>query len=110
MKRILIVNNNMHIGGIQKSLVNLLNELCTSRADEYKIDLFLFKNIGELSADIPENVKIIKGNFFTQILGMTHDEAKQSGMLSFLHRSFWTVITRLFKTRVSFGVLSHMQG
>ena len=27
MKKILIVNNNMHIGGIQKSLVNLLGEI-----------------------------------------------------------------------------------
>ena len=27
MKRILIVNNNMHIGGVQKALVNLLQEV-----------------------------------------------------------------------------------
>lgn len=109
MKRILIVNNNMHIGGIQKSLVNLLRELCASREDEYKIDLFLFNNAGELSADIPEEINVIRGNFAVRILGMSHAEAKESGILTFFHRSFWTVITRVFKTRVSFCVLSHMQ-
>ena len=109
MKRILIVNNNMHIGGIQKSLVNLLNELCASRADEYKIDLLLWKNAGELSTDIPGEITIIEGNFFTQILGMSHSEARQSGILTLLHRSFWAVITRLLQTRVSFCALSHMQ-
>ena len=109
MKKILIANNNMHIGGIQKSLVNLLTELCESRADEYKIDLFLFNNTGELSADIPGEINIIEGNFFVRILGMSHAEARQSGILTLIHRSFWTIITRLFKTKISFGVLSHMQ-
>ena len=32
-KRILIVNNNMHIGGVQKALVNLLKEI----ASEYEV-------------------------------------------------------------------------
>ena len=27
MKKLLIVNNNMHIGGVQKSLLNLLGEI-----------------------------------------------------------------------------------
>ena len=86
MKKILIANNNMHIGGIQKSLVNLLTELCESRADEYKIDLFLFNNTGELSADIPVEINIIEGNFFVRILGMSHAEARQSGILTLIHR------------------------
>lgn len=38
MKRILIVNNNMHIGGVQKALLNLLQTL---HAD-YDITLLLF--------------------------------------------------------------------
>ncbi len=99
----------MNIGGIQKSLVNLLNELCARRADEYKVDLLLFSNTGELAADIPKEINIIPGNFFTRILGMSHGEAKEQGIPTLLYRSFWTVITRIFKTRVSFRILSHMQ-
>jgi len=38
MKRILIVNNNMHIGGVQKALVNLLYEI----HNDYEITLLLF--------------------------------------------------------------------
>ena len=42
MKKILIVNNNMKIGGVQKSLCNLL----WSVADQYDITLYLFAPIG----------------------------------------------------------------
>ena len=44
MKRILIVNNNMHIGGVQKALLNLLQTL---HAD-YDITLLLFYRGGAL--------------------------------------------------------------
>ena len=50
MKKILIVNNNMKIGGVQKSLCNLL----WSVYDQYDITLFLFEPIGEYMKDIPE--------------------------------------------------------
>lgn len=38
MKRVLIVNNNMHIGGVQKALVNLLHEI----HGDYEVTLLLF--------------------------------------------------------------------
>ena len=38
MKKILIVNNNMHIGGIQKALLNLLDEI----KGKYDVTLLLF--------------------------------------------------------------------
>ena len=43
MKKILIVNNNMHIGGVQKSLLNLLRSI----GDSYDITLLLFFKGGE---------------------------------------------------------------
>lgn len=104
MKKILIVNNNMHIGGIQKSLVNLLNEV----SDKYETELLLFADTGELMDSIPKNVKITEGGFFTRIMGLSHKEAKDKGIVTYLHRSFWVVMTKLFKTRFSFGVLSKL--
>jgi hypothetical protein len=31
MKKLLILNNNLHIGGVQKALVNLLKEISKER-------------------------------------------------------------------------------
>lgn len=109
MKRILIVNNNMNIGGIQKSLVNLLSALAERGDERYQIDLLLFERTGGLLDDIPESVNIISGNFFTRILGMSNAEAKKDGLLTYINRSFWTVLTRIFKTRLTFGCLSRLQ-
>lgn len=105
MKKILIVNNNMHIGGIQKALANLLCEV----GGKYDITLLLFYKSGELKKDIGKNINIIYGNFFTRILGMTHAEAKKEGIFTFAWRSLWTLLTRVFKTKFTFNVLTKMQ-
>ena len=104
-KKILIVNNNMNIGGIQKSLVNLLTQIHT----EYDITLLLLYKSGELMEDIPSGIEIREGNVFTRIMGMTHAQAKERGILTFVWRSFWTVVTRVLGTKTSFSFLSLMQ-
>lgn len=109
MKKILIVNNNMNIGGIQKALVNLLTALSERDDEKYEIDLLLFEKAGELLDDIPVDINVISGNFWTCILGMSNAEARRSGALIHLNRSFWTVLTRIFKTRFTFGCLSRLQ-
>ena len=55
MKKLIIVNNNMKIGGVQKSLTNLLHSI----HGRYDITLLLFSKNGALLADIPEDVKVI---------------------------------------------------
>ena len=42
MKKILIVNNNLDIGGIQKALINLLRGI----SDKYEVTLMLFSPTG----------------------------------------------------------------
>ena len=54
MKKILIVNNNMHIGGVQKALVSLLWAI----RDRYDITLLLFHRGGEYQKDIPPEIKV----------------------------------------------------
>ena len=103
--KILIVNNNMEIGGIQKALSNLLEEI----SEKHSVTLMLFNKQGGLIDDIPKSVKIIEGNFFTRIIGMTQADAKKSGFLTFLWRSAWVVATRVLGTKFSFGLLSKMQ-
>lgn len=95
----------MEIGGIQKALSNLLEAIST----KHSVTLMLFNKQGGLLDEIPQNVKIIEGNFFTRIMGMTQADAKKRGFLTFLWRSAWTVATRVFGTKFSFGLLTKMQ-
>lgn len=104
MKKILIVNNNMHIGGIQKALLNLLDEI----KGKYDVTLLLFCKIGELSESIPKEIKVKEPGKRLRILGMTHAEAKADGIFTLIRRSFWTVLTRIFKTRVTFNLLTRL--
>lgn len=54
MKKIIIVNNNMKIGGIQKSLCNLLWAV----SEEYNITLYLFSKSGEYIDQLPPTVQV----------------------------------------------------
>ena len=54
-KKLLIANNNMRIGGVQKALTAML----PLAALRYDITLLLFDARGELLGEVPENVKIV---------------------------------------------------
>lgn len=55
MKRLAIFQDDLNIGGIQKSLINLLNNLDYS---EYSVDLFVFQSDGVWENRIPEEVTV----------------------------------------------------
>ena len=86
MKKILFVNNNMNTGGIQKALANLLCELSDNRKEAYDIELMLFSKTGELLDELPKNLKVKQGNFFTESLGITHAEARSKGATCLFQR------------------------
>lgn len=102
-KRILIVNNNMHIGGVQKALVNLLKEI----ASEYEVTLLLFYKEGELLRDVPGNVRIITANGLLRCWGMTRGDTK--GICQRLLRAFCAVVTRLMGRKWICGILLPFQ-
>ncbi len=56
MKKILITQSNLTIGGIQRVLVNLLNML---DYDKYQVDLVLYEKKGDLLSLIPSQVNVI---------------------------------------------------
>ena len=103
--KLLFVCNNMHVGGVQKSLVNLLSEI----AGRHDVTLYLFYPEGEFMPDVPESVKIVSGNAFTGIMGMSQGEARSRGIFTTLHRSLWAILTKLFGIGFSFGVLTRFQ-
>lgn len=54
-KKILFVNGNLHVGGIERSLIDLLTHLDYSL---YDVDLFLLEEEGELVDQLPPNVHL----------------------------------------------------
>jgi glycosyltransferase involved in cell wall biosynthesis len=94
--KLAIVNNNLKIGGIQKSLINLLNLI----GDRYEIDLILFHKDDELLADLNENVNVIESNLLFRLIGISFAEAKKYGffsrILSFLIKSCARLFGRKF--------------
>ena len=74
MKKLLIVNNNMKIGGVQKSLCNLL----WSIHDNYEISLLLFNKSGEYLNELPDDVKIVNCDSWFKYLGMSQAECSGS--------------------------------
>lgn len=55
-KKILIVSLAMEIGGVEKALLGLLENIDTK---EYQVDLFLLRHEGELLKYIPDNINVL---------------------------------------------------
>ena len=90
-KKILLVIDNMKIGGIQKNMLNLLIEL----HDQFDLTLFVFNAVGEYMKGIPQDVKIIQPNSAFHLLGMSNAEAKKH-FPTWLKRTYYYMIMRLF--------------
>lgn len=60
-KKVLFVNGNLHVGGIERSLIDLLTHLDYSR---YEVDLFLIEEKGELVGELPSNVHLICADLY----------------------------------------------
>lgn len=90
MKKILIVNNNMHIGGVQKALVSLL----WSIHDRCDVTLLLFWPQGPCMEELPPDVKIIQAASAYRYLGMPGSDAK--GLKDKLGRGFFAAVSRVF--------------
>ena len=96
MQKILFVINNMKIGGIQKSLVNLLNEISYM----YDIHLVIFYPYGELMELLPKNIKIISVNPLLQVLGISQKESYKLSLKIILLQTFGAVWSRIFGNKV----------
>lgn len=59
-KKILFIASNLNTGGVQKSLISLLN--CFD-FDKYDVDLYLLSKEGVLQDFVPKNVNFIELNF-----------------------------------------------
>lgn len=100
-KKLLIVNNNMHMGGVQRALVNLLG--CIH--DQYDVTLLLFHPAGVLREEIPADVRVVPVRSAYRFLGMTKDDVQGKRAL-WLQRSFYAAISRLGGRSAAIGLMA----
>jgi len=104
MKKIIIVNNNMKIGGVQKSLCNLLWAI----EKDYDITLSLFRASGELLDTLPPSVKVIESKGPFRLLGMSQSESKSS-VKDYLLRAALALHSRVFGRSSTLGLMLKYQ-
>ena len=90
MKELLIVNNNMKVGGVQKSLYNLLWSL---DPEKYRVTLLLFSKTGAYLDDLPDFVRVTELTGPFQLFGKSQGEytgwdALKRGCLALISRFF----------------------
>lgn len=103
MKKIIIINNNLKIGGIQKALINLLNEVSCS----YDITLLLFRKVGQYLREIPQNVKVLEVNSDFQYLAISQSECVR--FKDKIKRAFYVIYTRFFGFSKTIKLLNKKQ-
>ena len=80
----------MKIGGVQKSLLNLLNEI----ENKYDITLLLFNKSGDLIDKIPSSVKVIESKGPFRFFGISQGECKGK-LIDYLTRGILVLYTRI---------------
>lgn len=104
-KRILFVNKSFVVGGIQSSMINLINVI----KDNYEVDVCVFYNEGQLKDRLPEGIRVIKTNKLLQLHGMSVGEAKKAGVFVYLLRLFLGAFDRLFTNKLFFNLALLLQ-
>lgn len=76
-KSILIINKSFELGGIQASLMNMLEAL----HDQYDISLAVFNPRGPFLERLPHGIKLINVHPIVQTLGMTKEDCRKNGTI-----------------------------
>ena len=106
MKKIIFVINSLSIGGIQKSLVELINVI----KDKYEVTLYCVKQGGECESFLPKDIKIIYGNKWALVSEQSLAEARKSGFAPYLLRFFLSFWTKLFGKKIPAYLLTKIMG
>ena len=102
MKKILIAINNMEIGGIQRSLIELLKLI----HDRYDITLYCINFRGDYINEIPKDVTIVKGNKYAVVPEYTTKECRDLGVNEYLLHLFIIIWSRLFGRKIPSKLIS----
>lgn len=78
MKKILIVSHTMELGGAERALLGLLNNI---DYENYRVDLFLERHFGELLDAIPEKVNLLPEKSAYASMGISAIDVLKKGQL-----------------------------
>lgn len=106
MKKIIFVNNNMKVGGVQKSLYNLLWSIDTER--EYDVTLLLFCKTGAYADKLPAGVKVIECTGPFRYLGRSQGEFGKHTKDALI-RGFLALMSRIFGRHAALRLMSVFQ-
>ena len=104
-KRILLINKSFAVGGIQSSILNLINET----KDDYNIDVCVFYNDGQLKDRLPEGINIIQVNKLLQLHGMSVKDSRKKGIFTYLFRIFLGLFSKIFTNKLFLNVALFFQ-
>ena len=94
MIKILIVVSDMKVGGIQKSLIELLKVL--EKQDEYDVTLFCSRLTGSYLKQVPKKIHILVENPYAKASEQDLKACKNQGFKYYIFRLFSTVWSKLF--------------
>ena len=106
--KVLIVTNHMRIGGIQKSLLELLKAL--SECPDYHVSLFCCKKEGAFLERIPENIRILPENPYAVTTEQPLSECKKQGLKYFVSRMLMALWSKYFTKAFPADVLCKLIG
>ena len=99
------MNNNLDTGGVQRSLVNLLNLI----SDKYDVTLFVFSNTGEYKDFLNPGVKIIEASPMLSLLGISQEQAKAKGFSLYCARAIMVIYTKIINNHLPIRFLVSVQ-
>lgn len=94
MKKILIVTNHMQVGGIQKSLLELLKAL--ANCPEYEVSLFCCKQTGAFLEQIPKKIKLLPENAYAVATEIPLSDCKKLGKKYYIFRMLSALFSKHF--------------
>lgn len=94
MKKVVIVVNHMKVGGIQKSLLELLKAL--AKQEEYDISLFCSLLDGPYLKQIPEEIHVLPENLYAKTTEQNLTACRKQGFKYYAFRLFSTIWSKLF--------------
>ncbi len=105
-KKILFAIGNMEIGGIQKSLCELLSNI----HNKYDITLCCIKKTGHYLELLPDDIKVIDAGKLAATTEYPSNETKKFGFFCYAFRIFCTVWTKFFGKKFPYFLITKVFG
>lgn len=96
-KNILIYTYNLDVGGIERSLIGLLNSI---DYEKYSVDLYMFKQEGAFMKYIPSQVNLLKQDKVSEYVGIPIIDVLKKGNFKIGFSRLYAKFKVLYKSKV----------